>query len=390
MHVAGGVYFERCLFPPWNQLYGSAGRAAALISQTGTPVTLHSYASTIGADSLQTVAATYGFQTSLRESPVTYAFDYVHPLAEPRIIPDSPSTLLPAITLREDVVLRFGMIEGDVVVRARVAVYDPQSAFSPVPFETNGSSAERLGVIMNAYEASRITGKTAADDALTDLLRTAEVAVIKNGGDGVLIGTAGTRRKISAFQANRAFTIGSGDVFSAAFAYFWAIDGKDPFDAAELASLAVAAYIESRTLPLLDDGLRIPTRSVIELDIGSKIYLAGPFFNLPQRWLVTEARSLLGALGMAVLSPLHDVGVGEAQDVAPRDIAMLKECDKVFAILDGSDEGTLFEVGYARAMQKPVICYTQTLTEEQLKMFSGTNCTILDDFASAIALTTQK
>lgn len=391
MHVVGGAYFERCLFPPWNQLYGSAGRAAALISQTGTPVTLHSYVSGDAAASLETVAATYGFQTALSKTPVTYAFDYVHPLAEPRIIPDKPSTLLPAISLREDVVLRFGMIEGDAVVQARMAVYDPQSAFNPAPFEANGSSAKRLAVIMNAFEASCITGKASTSDALADLLRTAEAAVIKNGADGVLVGTVAGSRRIRAFRTNGAFTIGSGDIFSAAFAYLWAIEERDPFDAAELASLAVAAYVESRSLPPLTEALlRTPVRQPIEPDTGAKVYLAGPFFNLPQRWLVTEARSLMAAQGLAVMSPLHDVGVGDAQDVAPQDIAMLEKCDKVFAILDGSDEGTLFEVGYARAIQKPVICYTQNLTEEQLKMFRGSGCTILDDFASAIALTTQK
>ena len=391
MHVVGGVYLERCLFPPWNQIYGSAGRAAALICQNGDPVTLHSYVSDQARDALETIAATYGFWTDVIAAPVTYAFDYVHPLAEPRIIPARPTSAQPAIAVNEDIVLRFGMIEGDAVVHCHTAIYDPQSAFDPQPFAANGSSAERLAVIMNLFEAFRISGKTTLDEALQELLRNAEVVIIKNGAGGALVGTREHSRSITAYSTDSAFTIGSGDVFSAAFAYLWAFRGRDPFDAAEIASLAVAAYIESRVLPLLsEDLLRTPPRSAIEPDTGAQVYLAGPFFNLPQRWLVTEARALLNAHGLKVSSPLHDVGVGDAQDVAPQDIAMLEKCDKVFAILDGSDEGTVFEVGYARAINKPVICYTQNLSEEQLKMFRGTGCTIIDDFASAIARASQK
>jgi hypothetical protein len=41
------------------------------------------------------------------------------------------------------------MLEGDGLVDADVAIYDPQSAFGAVSFEQNGSRAERLAVLMN-------------------------------------------------------------------------------------------------------------------------------------------------------------------------------------------------------------------------------------------------
>ena len=44
---------------------------------------------------------------------------------------------------------------------------------------------------------------------------------------------------------------------------------------------------------------------------------------------------------MDVFSPVHDVGPGPASEVAPVDIEQLRECDVVFAILDGLDSGTL-------------------------------------------------
>ena len=43
IHVVGGVYREYCVHPRWNEIYGSAGRAALAIATMGTSVVLHSY-----------------------------------------------------------------------------------------------------------------------------------------------------------------------------------------------------------------------------------------------------------------------------------------------------------------------------------------------------------
>jgi nucleoside 2-deoxyribosyltransferase len=56
--------------------------------------------------------------------------------------------------------------------------------------------------------------------------------------------------------------------------------------------------------------------------------------------------------------------------------------------LDGLDSGTLFEIGYARAMNKPVIAFVQNENEHALKMLVGTECEIVDDFVSSIYQTT--
>jgi nucleoside 2-deoxyribosyltransferase len=76
--------------------------------------------------------------------------------------------------------------------------------------------------------------------------------------------------------------------------------------------------------------------------------------------------------------------MGSAHDVAPKDIEMLHAADKVFAILDGFDPGTVFEVGYARALGKRVVAYAEACGDEALKMFVGSNCEVVSDFASAI------
>jgi nucleoside 2-deoxyribosyltransferase len=56
----------------------------------------------------------------------------------------------------------------------------------------------------------------------------------------------------------------------------------------------------------------------------------------------------------------------------------------VFAILNGLDAGTIFEVGYAVKKGIPVVCLAQNVGAENLKMVEGTSCEVVDDFVSAL------
>jgi nucleoside 2-deoxyribosyltransferase len=89
-------------------------------------------------------------------------------------------------------------------------------------------------------------------------------------------------------------------------------------------------------------------------------------------------------LGLDVFSPVHEIGPGPAEVIAPADLAGLDDSDVVFAILDGLDSGTVFEVGYARAKEKPVYALAQTVSEEDLKMMVGSGCRVCDDFVTAL------
>ena len=115
-----------------------------------------------------------------------------------------------------------------------------------------------------------------------------------------------------------------------------------------------------------------------------RIYLAGPFFDLGQRWLVEEVRTLLRSMGAEVFSPVHEVGPGPASTIAPEDIRGLEQSQVVFAILNGLDSGTIFEIGYAVKHGLPVVALAQNAKDEDLKMIAGTGCYVTDDFATAI------
>jgi nucleoside 2-deoxyribosyltransferase len=114
------------------------------------------------------------------------------------------------------------------------------------------------------------------------------------------------------------------------------------------------------------------------------VYLAGPFFTLAQLWLVEQARADLTAMGLRVFSPYHDVGHGSAEDVVMLDLAGIDTADLVFAIGDGMDSGTVYEIGYARAKGKPVVMYAENESDENKKMMRGSGCVLHDDYVSAI------
>jgi nucleoside 2-deoxyribosyltransferase len=388
--VVGGVYLERCVQPRWHQLYGSAGRAAAALSAQ-TDVILHTYVDDISKRELEARVASFK-RASLSSHPIarTISFDYVHPLSVPVILP-APQLLkhVEPIEVEADTVLRFGMLEGDAIVRGKTVVYDPQSANTPSLFGANGSRATRLAVVANAYEIRLLSGLENVEDGARWVLAqdNAEVVVVKRGSEGALVFTASSRHEVPAFRTQLVFSIGSGDIFASAFALFWAVQGLAPEEAAELASRSTAMYCESRSAPLLTaQELRTRSLAAVHANKG-RVYLAGPFFCLKERWMVEEARSHLLGMRLEVFSPLHDVGPGPANVVAPADLAALDRCDRVLALLDGADPGTLFEVGYARAKGLPVFVLSETLTEEQLKMIDGSGCVRTDDFATAIYLT---
>lgn len=385
--VVGGVYAERCVEPHWDDVYGSAGRAAAAISAAVPGVRLLTYRAEPLAEAFESLANAYGLSIEGPTIANEVAFDYFHPLATPRITP-RPDAIQrhEAIRVEDDVVLRFGMLEGDAVVTAGTAVYDPQSAFDPRPFGENGSTAERLAMILNQLEARRFTGEPDARKAAEAILArgNAAVVVLKMGSQGALVLTTDGVDRVPAYRSENVFKIGSGDVFSAAFTQFWAIEGRTPREAADLASRAVSRYVNTKSLPI-PSAEELLSADLMPLEAGTgRVYLAAPFFSLAERWVVEEVRNQLNEMGVPVFSPLHEIGEGPGEVVAPQDLEGLDDCQVVLAILNGSDAGTVFEVGYAVARGIPVVALAQNMRPEDLKMPQGTGCTIVSDLATAI------
>lgn len=393
IHVVGGVYREYCLHPRWNQIYGSAGRAALAIASMGSPVRLHSY---LDPNTREVFNGEAAWQSTLyiQDTKIlgVVSFHYLHPLATP-IISGLPVVQHQPIQLNEKKVLRFGMLEGTAVVNSEWAVYDPQNQNSAELFGSNGSTAKHLALVLNTKEAATIAGLPGQPPSSTAPViaatQGAEVVVVKMGPEGAFVWTAQGSIQVPAFHTDQVWKIGSGDCFAAHFANSWMNDRLSPADAARIASRATAFYCETRRLPTNSE-LNLCTFSPIEASQSyisgnrPQVYLAGPFFDLAQVWMVEQAVKMLKALGLRVFSPYHDIGLGIAQDVVERDLQGIRESDILFAIADGLDPGTIYEIGYARALCKPVVVYSERQSVEDMKMMEGSNCIICNDYTTAI------
>ena len=397
--VIGGVYIERCAWPHWDELYGSGGRALSVLQSLGCATKLYSCLNKDSANILQARAGIYktSFEicSSLKESYRPIKFHYLHGLSTPQISAIT-TEFAQQNEITEDNILVFGMLEGNPTISGNKVVYDPQNPISPKDFSENGSTANELAIVLNTNEAYKLikNRNLSLDEIAYELIKNkAKVVIIKQGVRGVNIYQKLNDRYIKKDSVPCYFTknvwkIGSGDCFSAHFAYQWIYEGKTPTEAAELASKATAYYCETRGYPSFEEFTNWKNRvqPIIHRHSEKKVtvYLAGPFFTLSQIWLINETRRLLSEMGLIVFSPYHEIGTGDAIMVVPKDIDGINNSDIIFAIFDGKDSGTIFEIGYATAKNKPVIVYNENEKSEDLKMMEGTDCIVIKDYVSAI------
>lgn len=302
MIVTGGLYHEVCESPSWSAMYGSGGRAAAAIAELSSSVELHTYS----PESVETTAQLYGRNgVGLRLFPSTtqIAFAYLHPLSRPSIAPIFMQQH-PPIHVRGDAVIRFGFLEGEAIVTASHAVYDPQTSTAPAAFCANGSAANRLAIVLNEHELRALGRTPDIIQAAKNVFETehAEFIAAKRGVKGCAVfHRDGRIDHIPAYRSQNVFKIGTGDVFTAVLSFYWAREGKSPTEAADLASRAVAHYAQSKLLPgRLPSGVDFrpvaPNRS-------AKVIVLGSTRALQDRWLLEEARWCIRELGLTAVCP---------------------------------------------------------------------------------------
>jgi hypothetical protein len=301
--IAGGVYAETCVTPARVALLGSGGRAALALVGLRDDIELH----TFHPNSLkQDVALNFepmGVSVTVYAASCRHSFEYLHPLARPRIAP-LPSRNVVSIALEGSEVLRFGCLEGDFRVTAKRAVYDPQSGSRPAPFGENGSTAERLALVLSTEEIRRSTGEEDIAAAAASATRRdgATVVVVKDGPFGAYVFEAeASPRHIPAYPTGSVYKIGSGDIFSATFAHAWLPGGTSAAEAADLASRRTADYVESPAFPL---PRVVSRRTAASVDADRRrVLLASAQNATSSRWLEEEAARSLEDLGATVV---HD------------------------------------------------------------------------------------
>lgn len=393
MIIVGGTYSEICFEPIWENIFGSGFRAVSLLLEYDNQLKIDYYTCVD-----KEIKAYLGYHVKLNsnltlhptdifKSPI---FQYDYPLKAPTIAPrpDLYFNKKPHIEVHGKNILAYGLLEASINLDGHKVVYDPQSPVNPQSFSSTGSKAEQLITIVNYSEAKLITGSSVISVIVDYFLKTENcfAFILKMGAKGALVFENGKTEIITipVYETNQVWPIGSGDIYSAFFAYNW-FQGKEVVDSAKLASKATAIYCNSMDLSIKNKlhDFKFP-ELLIEKEPQWQIYLAGPFFTFAERWLVNEIRNTFMGFNLKVFSPFHDVGHGKAIDVVDKDLKGIDESKVVFAIIDGLDSGTLFEIGYAVAEHKKVIAFVQNENEESLKMLEGTNCIIESDLTTAI------
>ena len=302
MEIAGGLYRELCEVPAWDEILGSGGRAALSATLLDTSVRLHTYAGSRGWNIPPEFAAKE-VKVVAHAAPDRFAFAYFHPLSRPHVQPGREGIAkVPPMHVVGRTVLRFGLLEGDAVVNAARAVFDPQTSDVPLSFHANGSQADELALVLNEVELRAFGGGGDLMQTSMDVMarEAAGVVVVKRGLHGAEVFTAdGKAVHVPAYRSGSVFKIGTGDVFSAAFAFHWGEAGLPPHVAADRASRAVASYAKTRCLP--------PPRDEharrVDVPAGWRVLLLGEPGTLGRRWMLEESRHLLRELGLEVSCP---------------------------------------------------------------------------------------
>lgn len=389
MIILGGTYKEINEFAESVVIFGSGVRAVDTILELDKDINIDFYTccQTYAINLQVRYASNSNLQLHITDSE-DVIFHYIHPFnlsgINPR--PDYFIRDRKVLKVEGDDILVFGMIEAEFCIKANRAVYDPQNSVRPVLFSTTGSQVENLAYVLNVHEAKVLTGLDEIDEQAKFLFEreNCRCVVIKNGAMGAYVydSNAETRYNIPVYITPKVSCIGSGDVFSASFSYFW-FKGHSVEEAASLASKSVACYAATGTTDKLRQELEWFSYPELIPKRKGQIYLAGPFFSFSQRWLVCEFYKALSQENVRVFSPLHDVGIGGTETVEP-DIAGLECSDVILAIADGLDAGTMFEVGYAIKKGIPVVVFNSCEHCNDLQMLSGTGCEIVNDFATAV------
>lgn len=391
--IIGGVYKEYCIHPYWDEIYGSAGRASSALASLNIDVDLHTCLNTANYRKFTSDHTAFKkIKVINYGSNINISFFYENDSFAPKFNKPIEKEEI-HINHSLDNVIYYSLLEKEFKFESNKLVFDPQSPEEIILKNISNLKSKEKCLILNKHEACKLLNIDENEYYLDKIILCERILletnfdflVIKDGPHGGYLYQKNELIHFPAYKTNKIWKIGSGDVFTAYFGYFWMIKNNSPKDSVKLASLATAFYCEKIDFPneeQIFNSNYIPIKFK-KLD-NRKVYLAGPFFDLSQKITISKIRDIILSFGMQVFSPMHDVGISKNINVAQKDIDGLNESHIVFAWLDGLDPGTIFEIGYARAKNIPVVILSHRVSEEDLLMFKGTGCFVFENLTSAV------
>ncbi|UWQ00119.1 nucleoside 2-deoxyribosyltransferase [Aliiroseovarius crassostreae] len=215
-------------------------------------------------------------------------------------------------------------------------------------------------------------------DPLMDAARSANASHLllkeNRGGSRLFNLIEGGVEEVPASLGETVNSVGVGDVYAAVTA---ALTPVGVIEATWRGAQAATRYAQTTYLDDLRRDVQRDLKLPIELvqSLGGvslpwheraafSIYLAAPDFSYVDKHELDEAVSALEYHNFKVRRPIQENGevarpadIHTLREVYNKDIALLEECDVVFAVPLEKDPGTLVEIGYALKSRTPVVTY---------------------------------
>lgn len=386
--VIGGTYREIDYDEISEEIYGSGFRGVNFLIENDCEVDFF----TIGNNDIKSY---------LKESQKVYSnlkinlfpckdlitFHYSFSLDNPNIYPNiSNISKNNLINVTAENIIAFGMLESDFEINGEKVVYDPQTSIKPNKFSDFGK-AKDLVYIVNKNEAISIANSDDINLIKDCFFKIEKVIafIIKDGPFGATLYFEENEFTIPSYITNNVFKIGSGDIFTASFAYYWMQKKLSIEESAKNASKSTALYCDIKAYIDVNQFNNFKYKEFnLKSLFNKQVYLASPFFAISELVLVDKIRTVFLSFGLKVFSPFHDVGIGNSELIAKKDIEGINESDIVFCLFDNYDTGTLIESGYSLSKGKKIIGYHRTCEDEKLMMLKCADIQFYNHLTTAI------
>ncbi|WP_339863736.1 PfkB family carbohydrate kinase [uncultured Algoriphagus sp.] len=388
INVIGGTYREIDFDSVTMEIFGSGFRCAKFLLENKSQVNLITSGNKEASNFLkenQKVYPNLSFEVNSYDEIITFQYSFA--LDEPSIYP-SPLNISKTKNweFKGEDLIAFGMLESEYKIECKRAVYDPQTSVKPTRFCEIGK-AEELVYIVNRIEAHSISSSEDIEKIKNYFFNDENVTafIIKNGPYGATLYTKSEELNIPCYITQNVYKIGSGDIFTASFGYYWMSKNLSLKESALLASKSTAIYCDKKAYVDFTTSFTFTYKEFKLNDLSKKqVYIASPFFALSELILVDKIRKALLSFGVKVFSPFHDIGLGEQIAIAKKDIEGINNSDVIFAVLDNLDSGTLVESGFSMASGKAIIGYHRTCDEKNLLMLKPGDFTSYNNLTTAL------
>lgn len=388
INVIGGTYREINYDDVSMEIFGSGFRCAKFLLENKNEVNFITSGNNEANKFLienQKVYPNLNFECNAYDEFITFQYSFA--LDEPSIFPNPLNiSKTEKWKTKSDDIIAFGMLESDYEITCKRAVYDPQTSTQPRRFSEFGIAGE-LVYIINRNEAYSISSSKDIEHIKKYFFEkeNAKAFIIKNGPYGATLYTKLEEINIPCYITENVYKIGSGDIFTASFGYYWLNKNLSLKQSALLASKSTAIYCDKKAYMDCTNNFKFEYEEFKAINLSEKqVYLASPFFSLSELILVDKIRYALLSFGVKVFSPFHDIGLGEAISIAKKDIEGIKNSDVIFAVLDNLDSGTLVESGFSMAYNKKIIGYHRTCDEKNLLMLKPGDFTTNSNLTTAL------